>query len=309
MSLRRKESVAAILGATLLVVPSMAAAGGRSGDAGALFLRIGMGGRASGMGEAHIAVASDASTAYWNPGAMAAVLGTNVMLMHNEYFQSIRLEQISLTHETDFGTIGLGFTGLYMDELERYEDVPSSQPLGTFPVYDVAASVGFSRYILPDLAVGAAMKPVYEKIDEESAYGLAFDLGIYHISRIRGVKFAAVLANLGAPIKFVSEEFALPRVVKVGGSYERELEGVRGSMLLALDILFPNDGDPREHIGFEYSYSDRLFLRAGYKAGYETQGATFGLGLSYGDFLLDYAVLLMRNDLGDNHRVGVGFSL
>ncbi len=282
---------------------------GYSGDSGALFLRIGMGARASGMGEAFIGVAEDASAVYWNPGAMAAVLGTNAVIMHNEYMQSVRLEQLVLTHETEFGTLGLGFTGLYMDEMERREDVPTEMPLGTFGAYDVAVTVGFARYIFPNLSAGIAVKPVYEKIDEESAIGVAFDVGVYHVARIEGVKFAAVIANIGKPMKFNSEEFALPRAIKLGGSYERQVPTVRGSVLLTVDVVFPNDGDIKEHAGVEYSYSERLFFRAGYKAAYESQGATFGFGVKHKKINVDYAFLLIRNDLGDNHRVSLGFSL
>lgn len=292
-----------------LACPIRSSAAGNPGESGALFLRIGMGARAAGMGEAHIAVAEDASSAFWNPGAMAAVLGTNAMLMHNEYMQSVRLEQMTLTHETEYGTLGLGFSGLYMDELDRYEDVPSGTPLGTFPVYDVAVSIGFSRYLFPDLAVGASVKPIYQKIDDRSAKGVAFDVGVFHVSRIPGVKLGAVIANLGAPMKFVSEEFALPREIKVGASYERNIPAARGGMLLALDIVFPNDGDVKEHIGIEYNYTRKLFLRAGFKSGYESYGATFGLGVAYRSLCLDYGVMLVRNDLGDSHRFSLGFHL
>ncbi len=293
---------------TLGLFQSVAVAGD-SGDSGALFLRIGMGARASGMGEAFIGVAKDASSLYWNPGAMAAVLGTNALLVHNEYMQSLRLEQLALTHEFEYGTLGLGFTGLYMDEMERREDVPTAVPLGMFSAYDVAVAVGFSRYIVPNLSAGIALKPVYQKIDEESAHGLAVDLGIYHISRISGVKFAAVIANVGAPMKFISESYALPRMLKVGGSYERRVPSARGDILFVLDIVFPNDGDVRQHAGVEYGYDDLLFLRAGYKAGYDSHGASFGMGVRYRKLNLDYAVLLIRNDLGDSHRISLAFKL
>jgi len=95
-----------------VTVAPPAARAGDPGSAGALFLRLGMGGRATGMGEAFTAVAVDASSAYWNPAAMSPVLGTNVMFMHNEYLMSMRLEQLYLTHETEYGTFGVGFTGL-----------------------------------------------------------------------------------------------------------------------------------------------------------------------------------------------------
>jgi len=275
------------------------------GDAGALFLRMGVGARASGMGEAFTAVAEDASSAYWNPAAMSAVLGTRVMFAHVEYFQSVRLEQAMLTHETDYGTFGLGFTGLYMDEMDRYDDVPSEIPLGKFSAYDVSFTLAYSRYVIPNLAAGVAVKPVYEKIDETSATGLAFDVGLYHVSKIPGVKFAAVAANVGAPMKFIEEEFALPRSIKIGGSYERHIARMRGDVLATLDVVLPNDGDAKQHVGAEYGYDRRLFLRAGYKAGYDSQGATFGLGVRFRQFDFDYAVLFGGNDLGDSHRISL----
>ncbi|RMD93377.1 MAG: hypothetical protein D6813_04180, partial [Calditrichaeota bacterium] len=39
----------------------------RAGTAMAQFLKIGVGGRAVGMGESFVAIANDASALYWNP--------------------------------------------------------------------------------------------------------------------------------------------------------------------------------------------------------------------------------------------------
>jgi long-subunit fatty acid transport protein len=307
MTRQRIRLIAAIAAITATLGPQGALAGD-PGSAGALFLRIGMGARASGMGEAFIAVAEDASSVYWNPAAMSAVLGTSVMVMHNEYLQSVRLEQATLTHETDWGTLGLGFTGLYLDNLERRDKSASESPRGGFDVYDVSVTAAFSRYIVPNLSVGLAVKPVWERIDESTATGFAVDAGVYHISKIEGVKFAAVAANLGAPMKFENEEFALPRYVKVGVSYERDFDA-RGRVLLTLDGMFPNDDDVREHIGVEYGYKRMFYLRSGYKAGYDSQGATFGVGVTRKEFSVDYAVMLIRNDLGDSHRISLAMHL
>jgi hypothetical protein len=291
----------------LMVVPAAARADA-PGSAGALFLRFGLGARASGMGEAYAAVAEDASSVFFNPGAMPAVLGTHVTLAHNEYFQSLRFEQAAVTHETTWGTFGFMFTGLYMDDMDRYDDTPSAVPLGTFGAYDVAVALAYGRYIVPNVAVGISLKPIYQRIDELSASGFAVDAGVYHVSRIEGVKLAATVANLGAPMKFETEEYALPRYARIGASYEREVAALDGRLLFTLDAIFPNDDDVREHIGGEYSYRRMLSLRAGYKAGYDSQGATFGFGVVYREIGFDYAFLPVSNDLGDSHRFGLGFS-
>jgi hypothetical protein len=302
-----------LLLAAVVMGPSAATASD-PGDAGAVFLRFGMGARASAMGEAFSAVAEDASAMHWNPGAMAAVLGTNAMFVHTEYYQSVRLEQAAIVHETDWGTFGMSFTGLYMDEMDRYDNTPSAVPLGTFSAYDVGFAVGYSRYIIPNLAAGVSGKIVYENIDETTAKGWAFDAGLYHISRIEGVKLAAVVANFGPPIRFENDhftgsEFDLPQTVRLGASYEREYDGIRGDILATFDVVFTNDGSARQHIGAEYGYDKRLFVRGGFKAGYDSQGATFGAGIRYSRYSVDYAFLLVDNDLGDTHRIGVSVGL
>jgi hypothetical protein len=293
---------------TLILLAPMSANAGDPGSAGALFLRVGLGARASAMGEAYTGVAEDASSVFWNPGAMAAVLGTNVTLVHVEYFESIRLEQAAVTHETGWGTLGFMFTGLFLDDMDRRDDFASEISLGTFGAHDVAFAVAYARYIVENTSIGISLKPVYQRIDELSATGFAVDAGVYHTSRIRGVKLAAVVGNLGTPMTFDAEEFELPRYVKVGASWEREVEAIEGRVLVTFDAMFPNDDDGRQHIGAEYSYRRMLALRAGYKAGYDSQGATFGFGVNYREMSLDYAFLPIGNDLGDNHRFGIGFS-
>ena len=71
-------------------------AGGGNGKSGLAFLKIGVGGRAVGMGEAFTTIADDASASYWNPSALMNRSQTNVVVMHNEWFQGIRTEFIGI---------------------------------------------------------------------------------------------------------------------------------------------------------------------------------------------------------------------
>ena len=67
--------------------------------------------------------------------------------------------------------------------------------------------------------------------------------------------------------------------------------------------------DPRNHFGVEYSYQKMLRLRAGYKTGFESQGATFGAGLQRAGYSFDYAYIDISNDLGNSHRFSLGIDL
>jgi hypothetical protein len=93
----------------------------------------------------------------------------------------------------------------------------------------------------------------------------------------------------------------------VGGSYDRELAPIRGRIVLTFDGVFVNDGDPKQHLGAEYTYRRTVSLRAGYKGGYDSYGGTFGAGIRYKKLDVDYAFLLVKNDLGDSHRISVSF--
>ena len=222
---RRRTLTAAAVACVLLAATQPAWASGDPGDAGALFLRIGMGARASAMGEGYIAVAEDASSVYWNPAAMAAVLGTYLQFTHDEYMLSARVEQLALTHETRYGTLGLSFTGMYMDDMERREEVPTAMPLGTFSVYDASFAVGFARYILPNTSLGATAKPVYQKIDAWSASSWAFDIGIFHVARIDGLKLAAVGLVFGLVGVFAATKLTASMVYGVSPTDPKTIVG------------------------------------------------------------------------------------
>ncbi len=61
-----------------------------SGDKfAAEFLRLGVGARALGMGEAFVAVADDASAPYWNPAGLAYLDSRQVLFMHAEQFGDV----------------------------------------------------------------------------------------------------------------------------------------------------------------------------------------------------------------------------
>lgn len=305
----RSISAGIALGLVMLVSVGNEARATEPGTAGMLFLRLGVGARAVGMGEAFTAISDDATSAYWNPGGMTAVRGTQVTLMHNEWIGDLRLEYAGLVHEFDWGSLGLYFTGFYTGDIDRYEDSPLNSPLGTFSAHDANFVLAYARQILPNLSLGLAGKYIYGKIDTESSKGYAFDFGIHHMSRIRGVNFSAVVQNLGPSMKYVDEDFDLPLVAKLGASYHRNLKSLESELNLAIDLVFPNDDDARQHLGAEAVYKKLFAMRGGVKLGYDSQGPTLGFGVKYKSFQLDYAALFVSNDLGDSHRFSLTFDL
>ncbi len=296
------------LAAALLIVTTAFASAGEPGSSGFTFLRLGNGARAGGMGEAFTAVADDATSIYWNPAGMAAVKEVELNLTHNEWLMGIRFEQATVVNEMWGGAAGLSFTGLYYGSLDRYGDYPSLTPDGTFSPYDMALSFGYARDIIPNVALGAAFKIIYSKIDFESATGYAFDLGVTHRTKIEGLILAAAMLNLGPQTSFVEEKFYPPFQLRLGGAYEIRKEALHGGLILAADVVFPNDNDAKAHFGLEYAYQRLLMLRLGYKNGYDVQGATMGAGIVWNSLRFDYAYMPIDYDLGDAHRFSLTVS-
>ena len=290
------------LAAVLLIITTAFASAGEPGSSGFTFLRLGNGARAGGMGEAFTAVADDATSIYWNPAGMAAVEEVELNLTHNEWLMGIRFEQVTVVNEMWGGAAGISFTGLYYGSLDRYGEYPSLTPDGTFSPYDMALSLGYARDIIPNIALGAAFKIIYSKIDFESATGYAFDLGMTHRTKIEGLTLAAAMLNLGPQTSYIEEKFYPPFQLRLGGAYEIRKEALHGGLILATDVVFPNDNDAKVLFGLEYSYQRLLMLRFGYKSGYNVQGPTMGVGVVWKTLRFDYAYMPIDYDLGDAHR-------
>ena len=90
----KKMNIAALL---LILGLSTVHAGSNPANTGLAFLKIGVGGRAVGVGEAYTAIANDASAAYWNPAGLAQLEHTEFLLTHNEWIQDVAHDFLGFT--------------------------------------------------------------------------------------------------------------------------------------------------------------------------------------------------------------------
>jgi len=302
-----KRSILAILGVICLILPAAASEEGTS--AGLAFLKLGVGARAIGLGDAYTAVAGDASSVYWNPAGIVNVENVDVTLMHSEWFQDIRYEYVGGVQSFGDYAIGLGIVGLYMDDLERRVG-PTAEPIGHFGVFDFAFTGSYARRLSDHLDVGGSVKYLHEKIDEDAAKGVAFDLGgHYRVPGFEGLTAGVAVVNLGPQMKFIEEEFNLPVMYKLGVAVDVPVESLNGRVLIATDAVMPAEGNTKLHFGIEYEFADMLALRFGYRTGWDNQNVSAGLGVKVRNFRLDYAVVPFYSELGDTHRVSLGVML
>src|SRR5262249_24672480 len=148
---------------------------GQAGTAGLEFLKVGVGGRAVGMGEAYTSMASDPSATYFNPAALALSDNAQLMLMHKEWFQDVKSEFISGTISLDRVKLGLGLNETSISDIE-VRSVPGPA-LETFTARN--SSIGLTAAYEIDTAwsIGVTGKFLYEKIYAYDASGYGIDFG------------------------------------------------------------------------------------------------------------------------------------
>lgn len=288
---RNKTKMGALILVALMAAGSVPQAhAGDPGSAGLLSLRIGVGGREAGMGEAGVASSRGASAVYWNPANnVFADFETDLVLQHNRYLGLFNHESAAVAHKAGSGVLGFIFTGFYSDEIDRRSEDNVGLPEGTFKPYDVAFGVSYAHPLGESFGVGVNAKMIYERIDIYSDTGLAFDFFMTHKAVIDGLMFAASVTNVGGQMNLKTEAFDLPTAVRVGAAWTPVGGGVGGKLTMSGDVVMPNDSNSKAHVGAEYRLLPEFALRLGTRINYRNQGLTAGAGFRTGRLGVDYA--------------------
>jgi len=276
----------------------------KPGETAANFLKLGLGARPSGMGEAFSAVADDINTAYWNPAGLAQIKEFQLTAVHKNWFEDINGEYLGYLQPTNKGAVGVSMT--YLDEGEMQEIKKDKTTSGTFKAEDIGVTVSFAQIIKEQLLIGANLKYIQQKIAEASARGFASDVGLIY-KPTKYIHLGLVVQNIGPKIKFVKEGFSLPLTLKTGLAYKNK------GITLAVDVNKSIDNDPLICLGVESKMGNLIALRLGYSHLTKDQkldlyksapvGLTGGFGLGFGNiYFLDYAYV-PYGDLGDTHRI------
>lgn len=280
----------------------------KTGTTAAQFLKIGVGSRALGMGGAFVASANDVSAVYWNPAGIALIDDREASFNHIDWLMDVVYDHAAFAMNFgDFGTIGAFVGVLSMGEmLVRTVEKPE----GTGEYFGAGAlniGLSYARNLTENFAIGFNAKYIREYIWNESAQGFALDVGtFYRIQFLNETRLAASISNFGTKMKLSGRDllvltntgpgganiintehqvdaYDLPLLFRIGVAIDAiKTEQMR--LTLETNAIHPNDNTEYLNSGFEYSWNERIFLRAGYKSLFERdseQGFTWGLGLNY----------------------------
>ena len=267
------------------------------------FLNIGVGARALGMGNVQSAIATDATSGYWNPAGLLRLPDKyNIALMHSELFAGIA--------KNDFGSFAMPLdtnSALAVSVIRLgVDDIADTRRLQNefghiqydsikfFSVADYAVLLSYARRsnLIEGLQLGASAKIIYRNVgDFADAWGFGIDAGAQLqrgdwqfglMAKDITTTFTAWTHNVeeleeayeqtGNDLPENTAELTLPRViVGVGRSFQIT---DKFSALVATDIDFTFDGKRNvllksdvmsidPHIGVELVYAKSVFVRGG----------------------------------------------
>ena len=187
------------------------------GTTSADILKIGVGARAIGMGEAYVAQADDVSSLYWNPAGLALMQERQASFMYDQMVQESKFQNANIGIPLENGGIGGGLSYLSYGDIQGFD--LTGAPTGKQSAYSGVGTLG-AGWLGDQWSFGANLKGIQEKLADEKATGVAFDLGgimTYPQSVLGGtLRFGAALRNLGSGIKFEQQSDPLPRDWKLG---------------------------------------------------------------------------------------------
>lgn len=262
-----------------------------SGETGASFLKMGAGARAAGMGEAYSALADDVFAAFWNPAGLGQINTPEIGFMYNPWFLGIVQGYFGFACPTKIGTMGSSITYLSYGKMQGYDS--SGNPTSSFRASDMALVFSYGRESSESLLLGLNLKYISEIIENDSASALAFDVGSLWESPVENLSFGLNVQNIGSKIKFANQKDPLPFNIKAGGGFKPS-----DSLILGLDLNFPNDSNSYLNLGGEWKRYPVAF-RLGYKG--LTSSLTYGVGLDFKGVEFDYAFTLYE-ELRNSYR-------
>ncbi|MCZ7604049.1 MAG: PorV/PorQ family protein [Melioribacteraceae bacterium] len=292
--------------------------GQRAGISTAQFLKIGVGGRATAMGDAFIAVANDASALYWNPAGLVQTKRDEILISHNQWLVDISHQFIGgIYHISSNDVIGVSLTALHMDDMPVTTEV---RPFGTgeyFTFADLAIGFTYSRKMTEQFSFGGTIKYFEETLDKLKMRGIMIDLGTYYWTGLGSTRFAVTISNFGNELAPDGEvvlfgnrkqsewqSFSPPTIFRFGIALE-PYQDEQHRVTASAQLNHPNDNSENVSAGVEYSWKEILYVRGGYKINVEGQDFTFGAGvsapISFADITFDYAYAKFSK-LGSAHR-------
>lgn len=314
--MRLATMTGAVLAMVLLAGTAFAQGTGRSLD-------IQPGGRQNAMGAAGVALLDGDATGatWWNPAGLGFADHPGIELTYAKLVPGLA-DDVSYNYGTyvqpieGWGAFGLGIVFLSYGQSEGTDELGNST--GFFSSNEFSPALYYGTRILPDLAVGAAVKYIRIQLapNSKSGIGSTFGLDLAALYRIPAARLnlGVNVQNLGPSVSFINEDQASPlsRNVKVGAAWEPYVDD-QFKLTLVEDFnqsLVTSDFRTYNH-GLELAYAKQIAGRVGWYSDPlgDISGITFGVGITWKSLTLDFGSIPQAKNSGlDNvNKITLGY--
>lgn len=308
--MRAKVNVALSILAALVVVAGTVLPQSKVGTSAAPFLGIAIGPRAIGVGGAFVAMASDASALYWNPGGFSQIGHSEFMVAHTQWLLDTRFDWAGVIVNIDGASaVGVSVTQLDYGEEDVTTELQMAGTGETWKASDLAVGLSYCRSLTDRFSIGGTAKLVQQRIWNESASSFALDVGLLYRTNFQGLRIGMSISNFGSDMRLdgkdlyrpidldpasqgtnktlvarlKTDDWPLPLLFRAGVSLEA-MKNDDFRLTLAADALRPSDNAEVVNVGGEFSWREAIFVRAGMKSLFlvdNEEGVTVGAGARY----------------------------
>jgi len=287
-----------------------------AGSTGASFLKVPLGARTQGMGEAYTALSGDGHALFWNPAGLAELRKQKRRTIHSGYarlLDEVAVGYMGATFPAMRGTLGAGLVYTSHGSMQQYNVLGDA--LGSFTPLDLAASLAYAQS-WEGVAAGFSLKAIHASLsDGISGNTVAVDVGVLWPSALQineePVDLGLLVQNFGFPININGQKDSLPFQASMGLAWHPHNRATLG-----VDARLPVDQNPYVVVGLELRYPlgpyGMVALRGGYNRNHSRgvgglAGLTAGGGFIAGGLSVDYAWVTF-GDVGHTHRFSLGWS-
>jgi hypothetical protein len=255
------------------------------GTTSAEFLTFGAGARGAALGGAYVAIATDVSSLYYNPGGAALMTGPEVQVATYDYVAETRYSWGGVAFPFSGGsrTIGLQIGTFGFDDQPVYT---AAAPDGNGEFYSVSqtfAGITLAQNFSDRFSAGVTAKGIFDNLGDVSGSAFAVDFGTNFHADLSGhpIRFAFVVSNLGTnltysgdaieadaprdaipgedpvpsnpqPSEFRTKGFSLPVMFRVGLAYDL-LTGETNRLSVISEFNQPNNSGAGFSAGGEWT--------------------------------------------------------
>jgi hypothetical protein len=175
--------------------------GQRVGISSLQFLKIGVGARATALGESFVAISNDASALFWNPAGLANTEGNQVFLSHTSYVADISHDFVGASYRlSSSDVVGLSIISLSTNDMAVTDETNPRGNGQMFSYGDIAIGATYARKMTNQFSFGATVKYVEETLDVIKIRTVLVDLGTYYWTGLGSIRFAVVVTNFGSDV-------------------------------------------------------------------------------------------------------------